>query len=141
MKYLKFWMLFSIIILLTLAIPGAVAQAQEGLTVTVPGGDDTIPPATWDPDNLILIAGIAVIIVFSIFGAVVAYLGNKLYLSLPQWAQPGAENIVRSGLVDAIELGDTIVGRTPSTLDDEIWERIEIKLNEIANRIFREANG
>lgn len=133
-------LLLALIVPVTSAQEAEVQQDPEALTVTIPpvdGGDgETIPSVVWSPDNLILIAGIAVVILFSVFGGVVIFLGNKLYLSIPQWAQPGAENIVREGIVDALEAGKTIVTNTTTTLDDEILKVIEERVYEIVNRVF-----
>lgn len=142
MKVFTIATLVFLIFLLAFTVPSIQAQDEpNGMTVTIPDANDTIPPVEWNPDNWVLIIGTGFVIAFSVFGGVVVFLGNKLYLSIPQWAQPGAENIVREGLVDALDTGRAIVIQTPSTLDDRVFEVIEARINEIANRIFQEAQG
>lgn len=135
----RFTYLFVLLILLSLMLSPAV-QAQDGITVTVPPGSDTIPPVTWNPDNWILIITVGFVIALGTLGGVVVFFGNKLYNSAPAWAQPGIENVVRSGVDDALEAGQTIVIKTPTPLDDYALEIVRQGVQDMMKKLF-EAKG
>lgn len=139
MKVFTIATLVFLIFLLAFTVPSIQAQDEpNGMTVTVPdGGGSTLPPVTWNPDDIILIIMVGFVIAFGVLGGVVVFLGNKLYNSAPQWAQPGIENIVRTGATDALRTAQQIVIRTPTPLDDHALQIIEQRLNEMLSKVFR----
>ena len=134
---MKTFLIFIVLLLFFIGLNAV--SAQDGLTVTIPP-DDGVPPVTWDPDNWILIITVGFVIALATLGSVVVFFGNKLYLSAPTWAQPGIEDVVRSGVGDALEAGHTIVIKTPTPLDDYALEIVRSSVEDMLKKLF-EAKG